>query len=154
MPGLRRSAASGPLTWMLSNATSTAWSNRERKGRQRKDDAAQTANAKKEKQNENQTNKRIRGRPGEGAPLLYRSAGLYQKGRFQSGPIPLADRGLARGARWHSAAAGTEQQPRGQSLSAGDISTGPTRGHVLHRRRQERPRADQGPRRRVYDAAH
>ena len=35
MPGLRRSAASGPLTWMLSNATSTVWSNpRQRKGRQ------------------------------------------------------------------------------------------------------------------------
>jgi DNA-binding transcriptional ArsR family regulator len=33
-PGWRRSAASGPLTWMLSNGTSTAWSNpRQRKGR-------------------------------------------------------------------------------------------------------------------------
>src|SRR5262249_47413928 len=35
-----------------------------------------------------------------------------------------------------------------------DLSTGPARGHVLHRRRQERLRADQGPRRRVHDASH
>src|SRR5207249_1699308 len=35
MPGWLRSAGSGPLTWMLSNATSTAWVNQhERKGRQ------------------------------------------------------------------------------------------------------------------------
>src|SRR5207249_10392589 len=35
MPGWLRSAGSGPLTWMLSNATSTAWINQhERKGRQ------------------------------------------------------------------------------------------------------------------------
>ena len=27
MPGWLRSAGSGPLTWMLSNATSTAWIN-------------------------------------------------------------------------------------------------------------------------------
>ena len=29
MPGWLRSAGSGPLTWMLSNATSTAWINRQ-----------------------------------------------------------------------------------------------------------------------------
>src|SRR5437588_5429423 len=37
MPGWLRSAGSGPLTWMLSNATSTKWINqyeRKRKGRQ------------------------------------------------------------------------------------------------------------------------
>ena len=28
-----------------------------------------------------------------------------------------------------------EQQPRGPSVSAGDVSTGPACGHVLHRRR-------------------
>src|SRR6266853_92541 len=45
MPGWLRSAGSGPLTWMLSNATSTAWiSQHQRKGRQGEDDAAQTAN--------------------------------------------------------------------------------------------------------------
>src|SRR5215471_4020098 len=50
-----REAGSGPLTWMLSNATSTTWINRhQRKGRQGEDDAAQTANVTKEKRNENQ----------------------------------------------------------------------------------------------------
>jgi hypothetical protein len=49
MPGWLNSAGSGPLTWMLSNATSTAWINRgsgqhQRKARQGEDDAAQTAN--------------------------------------------------------------------------------------------------------------
>ena len=45
MPGWLPSAGSGPLTWMLSNATSTAWiSQHQRKGRQGEDDAAQTAN--------------------------------------------------------------------------------------------------------------
>src|SRR5438132_12236950 len=35
MPGWLRSVGPGPLTWMLSNATSTAWINQhERKGRQ------------------------------------------------------------------------------------------------------------------------
>src|SRR6266513_4525851 len=39
MPGWLRSVGSGPLTWMLSNATSTAWINqRERKGRQGEED--------------------------------------------------------------------------------------------------------------------
>jgi DNA-binding transcriptional ArsR family regulator len=38
-----RSAGSGPLTWMLSNATSTAWINlHQRKGRQGANDADQT----------------------------------------------------------------------------------------------------------------
>src|SRR5208337_2996689 len=41
MPGWLSSAGSGPLTWMLSNATliawiGTAWINQQRKGRQRK----------------------------------------------------------------------------------------------------------------------
>src|SRR3990172_2618464 len=41
MPGWLRSAGSGPLTWMLSNATSTAWVNQhQRKGKQREDDHA------------------------------------------------------------------------------------------------------------------
>src|SRR5262245_57209184 len=136
MPGWRRSAASGPLMWMLSNGTSTAWINpRQRKGRQAADDAAQTANITKEKRNEDQTDQRIRGRPGQGPELLYRRTGLCQEGRFQSGPISLADRGVARGAGRHSVATGAEQQPRGQSVSAGDFSAGPARGHVLHRRR-------------------
>jgi hypothetical protein len=50
MPGWLRSVGSGPLTWMLSNGTSTAWNvhhqrgQHQRKGRQGEDDAAQTAN--------------------------------------------------------------------------------------------------------------
>src|ERR1035441_8785146 len=155
MPGWLRSVGFGPLTWMLSNATSTAWINlHQRKGRQGADDADQTANVTKEKRNENQIDQRIRGRTGQGPALLYGGTGLCQESRFQSGPISLADRGLARGAGGHSVATGYERQPRGQSVSAGDLSTGPARGHVLHRRRQGRLRADQGPRRRVHDAAH
>src|SRR5439155_10602304 len=155
MPGWLRSVGSGPPTWMLSSATSTAWiSQHQRKGRQGEDDAAQTTNVTKEKRNENQIDQRIRGRPGQGPALLYGGTGLCQEGRCQSGPISLADRGLARGAGRHSTAASAERQPRGQGVSAGDLSTGPARGHVLHRRRQGRLRADQGPRRRVHDAAH
>src|SRR5436190_10203839 len=102
MPGSLRSAASGPRTWMLSNVTSTAWiSQHQRKGRRGEDDAAQNANFTKEKRNENQTDQRIRGRPGQGAALLYGGAGLCQESRFQSGPISLADRGLPRGAGRH-----------------------------------------------------
>src|ERR1700680_2166104 len=45
MPGWSSFAGSGPITWMLSNATSTAWKNHhQRKTRQGEDDAAQTAN--------------------------------------------------------------------------------------------------------------
>jgi len=54
MPGWLGSVGSGPLTWMLSNATSTAWnSQHQRKGRQGEDEAAQTANVTEEKRNEN-----------------------------------------------------------------------------------------------------
>src|SRR5580693_2028753 len=137
MRGWLRSAGSGRLTWMLSNATSTAWiSQHERKGRQGEDDAAQTANVKKEKRNENQIDQRIRGRPGQGPALLYGGTGFCQEDRFQSGPISLADRGLARGAGGHRAATGAEQQPCSQNVSAGAVSTGPARNNVLHRRRQ------------------
>src|SRR5215471_17056045 len=104
MPGWLSSAGSGPLTWMLSNATSTALikiNQHQRKGTQGEDDAAQTANVTKEKRNENQSDQRIRGRPGQGPALLYRGTGLCQEDRFQSGPISLADRGLARGAGRH-----------------------------------------------------
>src|SRR6266496_6340903 len=39
MPGWLRSVGSGPLTWMLSNATSTTWINQHRrKGRQGEED--------------------------------------------------------------------------------------------------------------------
>src|SRR5215467_1584671 len=99
---------------MLSNGTSTGWINpHQRKRRQREDDAAQAANVTKEKRSENQVDQRIRGRPGQGPALLYGRTGLCQEGRFQSGPISLADRGLARGAGRHSAAVGAERQPRG-----------------------------------------
>src|SRR5467141_1771193 len=118
---------------MLSNATSTAWiSQHQRKGRQGEDDAAQSANVTKEKRNENQSDQRIRGRPGQGPALLYGGARLCQEDRFQSGPISLADCGFARGAGRHRAATGTEQQSRGQSVSAGDVSTGAVRRNVLH----------------------
>src|SRR5260370_1724089 len=126
MRGWLRSVGSGPLTWMLSNATSTTWINQhQRKGRQGADDADQTANVTKEKRNENQCDQRIRGRPGQGPALLYGGTGLCQEGRFQSGSISLADRGLPRGAGRHGAATGAEQQPRSQSVSAGDVSTSP-----------------------------
>src|ERR1700730_1969857 len=102
MPGWLNSAGSGPLTWRLSNATSTAWSGQQQqKGRQGEDDAAQTANETKEKRNENQGDQRIRRRPRQGPALLYGGTGLCQEDRFQSGPISLADRGLARGAGRH-----------------------------------------------------
>src|ERR1700722_4631853 len=127
---------------MLSNATSTGWINQH----QRKEN--------EEKRNENQTDQRVRGRSGEGSALLYGGTGLRQEGRFHPGPISLADRGLARGGRRDGAAAGAEQQPHGQSVSGGDCSTGPTRGHLLHRRHQGRLRAGQGPRCRVYDASY
>src|SRR5580704_4029867 len=151
---------------MLSNATSTAWINlragqhqrkvrqHQRKGRQGEDDAAQTANVTKEKRNENQNDQRIRGRPGQGPALLCRGTGLCQEGRFQSGPISLADRGLARGAGRHSAATGVEQQPRGQSVSAGDVSTEPARGHVFHRQPAGRLRAYESAWRRLYYASN
>src|SRR6266704_3206926 len=108
----------------------------------------------KEKRNENQSDQRIRGRPGQSPALLYGGTGLCQEGRFQPRPISLADRGLARGTERHRVATGAEQQPRGQSVPAGDVSTGPARGDVLHRRRQGRLRADQGARGGVHDAAH
>src|ERR1700738_5274594 len=102
MPGWLRSAGSGPLTWMLSNATSTAWnSQRQRKGRRGEDDAAQTANFTKEKRNENYNDQRILRRPGQGPALLYGGAVFCQENRFQPGPLSLADRGLARGAGRH-----------------------------------------------------
>src|ERR1700693_1111980 len=120
---------------MLSNATSTAWINQrqrkayQRKGRLRRRRRGPNRERDKGETNENQSDQRIRGRPGQGPALLYGGTGLCQAGRFQSGPISLADRGLARGGGWHSAAAGAEQQPRCQSISARDLSTGPARGH-------------------------
>src|SRR5580693_1977260 len=107
MPGWRGSAGSGPNMWMLSNATSTAcirWHQRRqhrRKKRQGEIAAMQTADITKEKQNENQSDHHTRGRPEQSPALLYGGAGLYQENRFQSGPLSVANRGLARGAEWH-----------------------------------------------------
>src|SRR5260370_25325175 len=78
------------------------------------DDTAQTANVTKEKRNENQSDHPIRGRPGQGPALLYGGTGLCQEDRFQSGPISLADRGFSRRVGGHGAAAGAQQQRRGQ----------------------------------------
>src|SRR5437667_41089 len=136
MPGSIGSEGSGPIMWMLLNATSTAWINQHRrKGRQKKDHAAQTAVVTKEKRNENQSDQRIRGRPEQGPALLYGGTGLCQEDRFQPGPLSLADGGLARGAERHRVATGAEQQPRGQSLPAGDVRPGAaTRVGALRRR--------------------
>src|SRR5690242_6000084 len=142
---------------MLWNGTSTAWRKtdpHERKANQREKHAAQTVNSIKEKRNENQADDRVRGRPGQGLALLYGGTGLCQEGRFQQRPISLADRGLARRAGRHGAAARVEQQPRSQSVSGSDVPTGPARGHVLHRRCPGRLRKDEGSRRRLHHAAH
>ena len=80
--------------------------------------------------------------------------GFAKKADFSNGPF-----------RWLTIASpeepdGTELQlalndnPVSQGVSAGNVPTGPAGGHVLHRRCQRRLRADQGPRRRVHDAAH
>src|SRR5579864_496125 len=105
MLGWLPSAASGPLTWTLSNATSTAWIRQHPRNRkQRANAAAPPANATKEQRNEDQTHQHLRGRPEQGSALLYRSAGLREEDRFQSGAIPLANCGLTRGSRRHRAA--------------------------------------------------
>src|SRR6267142_4319370 len=102
MLGWFRSVGSGPPMWMLSNGTSTAWtSQRERNRSPGEGHAAETAKVTKEKRNENQSDKPIRGRPGQGSALLYGGDGLCQENRFQPGPLSLADRGLARGAGRH-----------------------------------------------------
>src|SRR6185437_15048612 len=75
----------------------------------------------RQRRNENQSDQRIRGRSGQGPALLYGGTWLCQEDRLQSGPISLADRGFARGARRHGTATGAEQQFRGQSVSAGDL---------------------------------
>src|SRR5271155_5169425 len=105
---------------MLSNASSTAWKiQQQRKGRQGREDAATAANVTKEKRNENQNDQRIRGRSGEGPALLYGGARVYKEDGLFAGALSLADRGFARGAGRHGVAAGAEQQPGSQSISAG-----------------------------------
>src|SRR5580700_4815615 len=115
-------------------------------------DAAQNANVTTEKRNEDQTDQRVRRRPGKGPALLYRSAGLREKGRLQPGAVSLAHGGLIRGPGWHGVAAGAQQQPGGQNLPAGQVPARPARGHVLHRRRAGRLRAYESARRRVHHA--
>src|SRR5216684_7594620 len=94
---------------MLSNATSTAWISPrqgkvgqrkayQRKGRLRRRRRGPNRERDKGETNENQSDQRIRGRPRQGPALLYGGSGLCQEDRFQSGPISLADRGIARGA--------------------------------------------------------
>ena len=105
MPGWPRSAGSGPLTWMLSTtsigSSMTAWVNlgmdqqHQRKEEKEEDDAAQTANLTKEKRNENQSDQRIRGRPGESPALLDGGAGVCKEDGLFAGAISLADRSLA-----------------------------------------------------------
>jgi catechol 2,3-dioxygenase-like lactoylglutathione lyase family enzyme len=79
--------------------------------------------------------------------------GFAKKSDFSQGPY-----------RWLTVASPEEPDGTELQLARNDnpaakayqqaISTGPVRGYVLHRRRQGRLRADQGPRRRVHDAAH
>src|SRR5579864_3208727 len=117
MRGWLSFAASGPPTWMLSNATSIAgigtWIRKhQRNGKLRRRRRGPTRERDKGETNENQTDQRIRGRPKQGPALLHRGTGLCQEGRFQSGLISVAHRGLARGAGRHRTAAGAEQQSR------------------------------------------
>src|SRR4029077_19077748 len=107
----------------------------------KEDDAAQTANVTKEERNENQTDQRVRRRPGEGPALLYRSARLREEDRLQPGTISLAHGGLTRGPEGHGAAPGAQQHPSGQSLPAVHVPAKPAGGHVLHRRLAGRLRA-------------
>src|SRR6202030_77988 len=147
---------------MLSNATWITWKSQQqrkvrqhrRKRRQAEVDAAQTANVIKEKRNENQSDQRTRGRPGEGPALLYGGARVQKEDGLFARAISLADGGLARGAGRHGVATGAEQQPGSQSVSAGAVSTEPARGHVLFRRRAGRIRANQRARRGIHDATH
>src|ERR1700731_4383237 len=151
MPGWLSSVGSGPLTWMLSNATSTAWINQhQRKGRRRR--GPNPERDIKEERNENQTDQRVRRRPGEGPALLYRSARLREEDRLQPGTISLAHGGLTRGPGRPGAAPGAQQQPSGQSLPAVHVPAKPAGGHVLHRRLAGRLRAYESVRRRVHHA--
>src|SRR5271163_4132129 len=116
---------------MLSNAISTAWSNAPRTktylsttasrrwawpGRRR--GAGSNTNKKEdvvprqrpriqpcEGTDENQTDKRVRRRPGEGPALLYRGTGLREEERLQQRAVSLAHCGLTRGAGRHRTAA-------------------------------------------------
>jgi hypothetical protein len=45
-----------------------------------------------------QAQQRVRGRPGEGTAVLHGGAGVREAARHPDGPVPLADRGVARGA--------------------------------------------------------
>src|ERR1700691_2131365 len=107
MPGWLSSAGSGRLTWMLSNATLIVWgkldrlNQHQRNGRLRRRRRGPKRGVTKEKRNENQSDQRIRRQPRHRPALLYGGTGLCQEDRFQSGPISLADRGLARGAGRH-----------------------------------------------------
>ena len=80
--------------------------------------------------------------------------GFVKKTDFSNGPY-----------RWLTVASteepdGTELQlalnnnPATKAYQQAIISTEPARGHVLHRRRQGRLRAGQGPWRRFHDATH
>src|ERR1700678_4334747 len=119
---------------MLSNATSTAWStaprtrtclsttaSRKRGCPGRRRGAGSSTNKKGdvatrqrpriqpcEGTDENQTDKRVRRRPGESPALLYRGTGLREEERLQQRAVSLANRGFARGAGRHRAAAGAQ----------------------------------------------
>src|SRR3984957_3452419 len=90
MPGWLSSAGSGPHTSMPSNAISTVWiatatihqpQRKEKLLRRRR--RGPTANAIKEKQNENQIDQHICRRSEQGPAVLYRRTGFYQESRFQ-----------------------------------------------------------------------
>jgi hypothetical protein len=56
--------------------------------------ARDIATAAEENTHENQSHESLRRRPGEGAPLLYRSAGLCEEDRLQPGTVSLAHSSL------------------------------------------------------------
>ena len=73
MLGWLRSAGSGRPMWMLSNATSTAWIRQNQR--------------RKEKRNENQSDQRIRGRPGKALRFYTEILGCAKKADFSQGPF-------------------------------------------------------------------
>ena len=58
--------------------------------------------------------------------------GFAKKTDFSQGPYRWLTVASPEDPEWHGTATGAERQPRGQSVSAGHVSTGPARSHVLH----------------------
>src|SRR6267143_7071772 len=106
LPGWLRSVGSGPLTWMLSDATSTAWINQhERKGRQGED-----------------TDERpLVGPPGRARPALPRGGVIQsvQVRRARDPPACTPARRMARARRARDGGRGPPGRPGRSELDAG-----------------------------------